>query len=136
MDETTGEAILESYILPGLGGGKFAEAYAMTPDGAVIAGRSDSPKGPVACIWFQGDDPDTTEIETWLIKELGALSKKNKDAVATGIAYRPGSAVGEVIVVGRSQTNLYPSEAFVWTGNPVLEPDGQDGEYICYFYDL
>jgi uncharacterized membrane protein len=139
MDESTGEAILESYILPMLGGGKFAEAYALTvtDEGVIyVAGRCDSPKGPVACIWFQGDDPATAETETWLIKELGALSKKNKDAVATSIAYRPGSAVGDLIVVGRSQTNLYPSEAFVWTGNPVLEPDGTDGEFIGYFYDL
>ena len=66
-----------------------------------------------------------------MIKELGALSKKNKDAVAFGIAYRPGSAVGELIVVGRSQSILYPSEAFVWTGNPTLEE-----EEIGYFYDL
>ena len=126
LDAATDPITLESYILPMLGGGKFAEAYAMTPDGAVIAGRSDSPKGPVACIWFV--DGDTGE---WVIKELGALSKKNKDAVATGIAYRVGSAVGDLIVVGRSQSILYPSEAFVWTGNPVLEDDD-----IGYFYDL
>jgi len=134
---------LVSSILPILGGGKFAEAYAITPDGAVIAGRSDSPKGPVACIWFPGDDPATSEVETWLIREIGALSKKSKDAAALGIAYRPGSTAGELIVVGRSKTILYPSEAFVWTGNPVLEPDGPytlpDGtvnDYIGYFYDL
>ena len=136
MDDSTGEAILESYILPMLGGGKFAEAYALTvtDEGVIyIAGRCDSPKGPVACIWFR----DETQTDApWVIKELGALSKKNKDAVATSIAYRPGSAVGELIVVGRSQTNLYPSEAFVWTGNPVLEPDGEGDEYIGYFYDL
>jgi uncharacterized membrane protein len=66
-----------------------------------------------------------------VVKSLGALSKKNKDAVATGIAYRPGSLVGELIVVGRSQSILYPSEAFVWTGNPTLEE-----EEIGYFYDL
>ena len=52
-------------------------------------------------------------------------------ALATSIAYRPGSAVGELIVVGRSQSILYPSEAFVWTGNPTLEE-----EEIGYFYDL
>jgi uncharacterized membrane protein len=126
LDATTDPITLESTILPMLGGGKFAEAYAMTPDGLIIAGRSDSPKGPVACIWFV--DGTTGE---WVVKELGALSKKNKDAVATGIAYRPGSAVGELIVVGRSQSILYPSEAFVWTGNPVLEDDE-----IGYFYDL
>jgi len=120
------EPVLVSTILPMLGGGKFAEAYAMTPDGEVIAGRSDSPKGPVACIWFV--DEATGE---WVVKSLGALSKKNKDAVATGIAYRPGSAVGELIVVGRSQSILYDSEAFVWTGNPVLEDDE-----FGYFYDL
>jgi uncharacterized membrane protein len=119
------EPILVSALLPRLGGGKFAEAYAMTPDGAFIAGRSDSPKGPVACIWFMDD------TETWVVKELGSLSKKTKDSVATGIALRPGSAVGELIVVGRSKSILYPSEAFVWTGNPVLEDDE-----IGYFYDL
>jgi uncharacterized membrane protein len=124
-DWSAEEPVLVSTILPMLGGGKFAEAYAMTPDGAIIAGRSDSPKGPVACIWFQDD------TETWVVKSLGALSKKNKDAVATGIAYRPGSAVGELIVVGRSQSILYPSEAFVGTGNPTLEE-----EEIGYFYDL
>ncbi len=126
LDATTDPITLESAILPMLGGGKFAEAYAMTPDGAIIAGRSDSPKGPVACIWFV--DETTGE---WVVKSLGALSKKSKDAVATGIAYRPESAVGELMVVGYSQTNLYPSEAFVWTGNPVLEDDE-----IGYFYDL
>mgnify|MGYP003573974824 CR=1 FL=1 len=119
------EPVLVSSILPMLGGGKFAEACAMTPDGAIIAGRCDSPKGPVACIWFKDD------TETWVVKSLGALSKKSKDAVATSIAYRPGSAVGELIVVGRSASILYPSEAFVWTGNPVLEDDE-----IGYFYDL
>jgi len=126
LDATTDPITLESTILPMLGGGKFAEAHAMTPDGLIIAGRSDSPKGPVACIWFA--DETTGE---WVVKSLGALSKKNKDAVATGIAYRPGSVVGELIVVGYSQSILYPSEAFVWTGNPVLEDDE-----IGYFYDL
>ncbi len=126
LDATTDPITLESTILPMLGGGKFAEAYAMTPDGAIIAGRSDSPKGPVACIWFV--DGTTGE---WVVKSLGGLSTKNKDAVATGIAYRPGSLVGELIVVGRSQSILYPSEAFVWTGNPTLEE-----EEIGYFYDL
>jgi len=126
LDAATDPITLESYILPQLGGGKFAEAYAMTPDGLVIAGRSDSPKGPVACIWFVDDT--TGE---WVVKELGSLSKKTKDSVATGIALRPGSAVGELMVVGRSQSILYPSEAFVWAGNPTLEV-----EEIGYFYDL
>ena len=125
LDATTDPITLESTILPRLGGGKFGEAYAMTPDGAIIAGRSDSPKGPQACIWFQDD------TETWVVKGLGGLSKKNLDSVATGIAYRPGSTVGELIVVGRSATILYASEAFVWTGNPVVEDDE-----IGYFYDL
>ena len=44
---------------------------------------------------------------------------------------RPGSTVGELIVVGHSRSVLYDSEAFVWTGNPVLED-----EEIGYFYDL
>ena len=126
LDAAADPILLESTILPMLGGGKFAEAYAMTPDGAIIAGRSDSPKGPVACIWFMDDT--TGE---WVVKSLGALSKKSKDAVATGIAYRPESAVGELIVVGRSKSILYPSEAFVWTGNPTLEE-----EEIGYFFDL
>jgi uncharacterized membrane protein len=126
LDATTDPITLESTILPMLGGGKFAEAYAMTPDGAIIAGRSDSPKGPQACIWFM--DETTGE---WVVKGLGSLSKKNMDSVATGIAYRPESLVGELIVVGRSKSILYPSEAFVWTGNPTLEEDE-----IGYFYDL
>jgi len=124
-DWSAEEPVLVSTILPMLGGGKFAEAYAMTYDGLIIAGRSDSPQGPQACIWFQDD----TGI--WVVKALGSLSSKNVDSVATGIAYRPGDEVGELIVVGYSQSILYDSEAFVWTGNPVVEDDG-----IGYFYDL
>jgi hypothetical protein len=108
----------------------------MTPDGLYIAGRSDSPKGPQACIWFQGDDPNTPETETWLVKGLGGLSKKKYDSVATGIVQRPGAADGELMVVGYSKSILYPSEAFVWAGNPVLEPDGENDEFIGYLYDL
>ena len=125
LDATTDPITLESTILPMLGGGKFAEAYAMTPDGAIIAGRCDSPKGPQACIWFVDD------TDTWVVKGLGGLSKKKLNSVATGIAYRPDSAVGELIVVGYSATILYFSEAFVWTGNPVLEDDE-----VGYMYDL
>ena len=58
-------AILTSTILPAIAGGKWSEAYAMTvtDEGVIyIAGRSDSPKGPQACIWFQGDDPETPEV--------------------------------------------------------------------------
>jgi hypothetical protein len=140
-DETTGEAILESYVLPAIDGGQWSEAYAMTvtdeDEGVIyIAGRSDSPKGPQACIWFQGDDPDTPETETWLVKGLGGLSKKKYDSVATGIVQRPGAADGELMVVGYSKSILYPSEAFVWAGNPVLEPDGENDEFIGYMYDL
>jgi len=126
VDATTDPITLESTILPMLGGGKFAEAYAMTPDGAFIAGRSDSPKGPQACIWFV----DATSGD-WVVKGLGSLSQKYVDSIATGIAHRAGSFVGDLIVVGSSRTNRYPSEAFVWTGNPVLEE-----EEIGYFYDL
>lgn len=140
-------AILTSTILPSMAGGKFAEAYALTvTDGGVvyIAGRSDSPKGPQACIWFEGDDPTTTDVvETWSVKGIGGLSKKKYDSVATAIVYRPGSTAGDLMVVGKSQSILYPSEAFVWTGNPVFEPDGPytlpDGnvnDYIGYMYDL
>jgi uncharacterized membrane protein len=126
LDATTDPITLESTILPMLGGGKFAEAYAMTYDGLYIAGRSDSPKGPQACIWFV--DGTTGE---WVIKALGSLSSRNVDSVATGIAYRPGSAVGELIVVGSSRSILYDSEAIVWAGNPVVEDDE-----IGYMYDL
>jgi len=125
LDASTDPITLLSVVLPNVDGGKFAEAYAMTPDGAIIAGRCDSPKGPQACIWFQD------ETETWVVKPLGGLSKKKFDATATAVAYRPGSLVGELIVVGKSKSILYPEEAFVWTGNPVLEDDG-----IGYFYDL
>ncbi len=98
----------------------------MTPDGLIIAGRSDSPKGPQACIWFV----DSTTGE-WVAKGLGGLSKKKLDSVATGVAFKPGSEAGELMVVGKSKSILYPSEAFVWTGNPVLEDDE-----IGYMYDL
>lgn len=126
LDATTDPIMLESVILPNLDGGKFAEAYAMTPDGSIIAGRSDSPRGPQACIWFF--DYSTNE---WVVKGLGGLSKKKLDSVATGIAYKTGSTAGELMVVGQSKSILYPSEAFVWTGNPVLEDDE-----IGYMYDL
>ena len=128
LDATTDPITLESTILPMLGGGKFAEAYAMTPDALVIAGRCDSPKGPVACIWYQ----DETQAELpWVVKSLGSLSKRSKDAAATGVAWRLDAADGDLIVVGRSRSILYPSEAFVWAGNPTLEE-----EEIGYFYDL
>lgn len=145
-------AILTSTILPTIPSGKFAEAYAMTTvtdeiSGEItaiyVAGRSDSPKGPQACIWFQGDDPATTDVETWVVKGIGGLSTKKYNSVATGIVHRPGSTAGELMVVGTTQTILYPSEAFVWTGNPTLVPDGTytwpDGtvhDYIGYMYDL
>jgi len=136
IDEATGEAILESYVLPAIAGGKFAEAYALTvtDEGVIyVAGRSGSPKGPQACIWFQGDDPNTTEIETWLVKGLGGLSTKKYDSVATGIVFRGDPVVGDLMVVGYSKSILYPSEAFVWSGNPVDEdPENPVG----YFYDL
>lgn len=138
MDEATGEALLESYVLPALDGGKWSEAYAMTvtDEGMIyIAGRSDSPKGPQACIWFWGVDPET-QTDAWVVKALGGLSKKKLDSIATGIVQRPGAVDGELMVVGYSQSILYPSEAFVWAGNPVLEPDGTDGEFIGYLYDL
>jgi uncharacterized membrane protein len=126
VDASTDPITLLSVVLPNIDGGQWAEAYAMTPDGAIIAGRSDSPKGPQACIWWQ----DATTAE-WLVKPLGGLSKKKLDSVATGVAYKVGSDAGDLMVVGRSQSILYDSEAFVWTGNPVLEDDG-----IGYIYDL
>jgi len=126
VDATTDPITLSSVVLPKLGGGKWNEAYAMTPDGLVVVGRSDSSKGPQACIWFFDE---TTGL--WVVKGLGGLSKRKYDSVATAVALRPGSLVGDLIVVGKSQSILYPEEAFVWTGNPVLEDDG-----IGYFYDL
>ncbi|HSM43742.1 MAG TPA: hypothetical protein VK969_01860 [Acidimicrobiia bacterium] len=136
IDGTTGEAILESYVLPAIDGGQWSEAYAMTPDGLYIAGRSDSPKGPQACIWFQGDDPATPDVETWVVKGLGGLSTKKYDSVATGIVQRPGAPDGELLVVGSSKSILYPSEAFVWSGNPVLEENVMDDGVPGYIYDL
>jgi uncharacterized membrane protein len=147
-------AILTSTILPTIPGGKFAEAYALTTvtdettgeiTAIYVAGRSDSAQGPQACIWFQGDDPATeeTETETWVVKGIGGLSTKKYNSVATGIVHRPGSTAGELMVVGTTQTILYPSEAFVWTGNPVLVadgpytlPDGTESDWIGYMYDL
>lgn len=126
LDASTDPITLVSVVLPNIAGGRYAEAYAMTPDGAIIVGRSDSSKGPQACLWFV--DPAT---DLWVVKGIGGLSKKKYDAVATAVAYRPGSPVGELIVVGRSQSILYASEAFVWTGNPVIEDD-----LIGYMYDL
>ena len=126
VDANTDPVTLASYVLPAIDGGQWSEAYAMTPDGLYIAGRSDSPKGPQACIWFI--DPATSE---WVVKGLGGLSKKKYDSVATGIVQRPGAADGELMVVGYSKSILYPSEAFVWSGNPVLEDDG-----LGYMYDL
>jgi uncharacterized membrane protein len=126
VDATTDPITLESVVLPNIDGGSSAEAYAMTPDGAIIAGRSDSPKGPQACIWFV--DGTTGE---WVVKGLGGLSKQKYDSVATGVAYKLGSTAGDLMVVGKSESILYDSEAFVWTGNPVVEDDD-----IGYLYDL
>ena len=126
VDPSTDPITLLSVILPSLDGGKFAEAYAMTPDGAIIVGRSDSPKGPQACIWFLD-----SATGLWEVKGLGGLSNKKLDSVATGIAYKMGSTAGDLMVVGQSKSILYPSEAFVWTGNPVLEDDE-----VGYMHDL
>ncbi len=78
-----------------------------------------------------------------MVRGIGGLSKKKYDSVATSIVYRPGSTAGDLMVVGYSKSILYPSEAFVWTGNPTLEedgpytlPDGDTNEYIGYMYDL
>ena len=129
LDATTDPITLESYVLPAMDGGQWSEAYAMTEtlDGRIfIAGRSDSPKGPQACIWFYDDT-----AAAWVVKGLGGLSKKKYDSRATGIVHRPGAADGELMVVGYSKSILYPSEAFVWSGNPTLEE-----EEIGYLYDL
>jgi len=135
-DWNADEPLVEGVILPMLGGGKFAEAYdlVVTLDGTVvIAGRSDSPKGPQACIWFQETVDDVT---SWVVKGLGGLSKKSLDSVATSIAHRPGSTVGEYIVVGRSMSILYDSEALVWTGNAEIDEDVAEEDLVGYLYDL
>ena len=129
LDATTDPITLESYVLPAMDGGQWSEAYAMTEtlDGRIfIAGRSDSPKGPQACIWFYDDT-----AAAWVVKGLGGLSKKKYDSRATGIVHRPEAADGELMVVGYRKSILYPSEAFVWSGNPTLEE-----EEIGYLYDL
>lgn len=133
LDASTDPITLLSVVLPNIPGGKYAEAYDLTldpaqtfPAGAIVAGRCDSSKGPQACIWFY--DGTTS---AWVAKGLGGLSKKKYNAAATAVVYRPGSVVGELMVVGWSESILYPSEAFVWTGNPVLEDD-----LIGYMYDL
>ena len=45
VDEATGEAILESYVLPAIDGGKWSEAYAMTPDGLLHRRPQRQPQG-------------------------------------------------------------------------------------------
>ena len=129
LDPNTDPITLLSVVLPNIDGGVWGEAYdmVMTDEvGLVVAGRSDSPKGPQACIWWL--DGTTGE---WVVKGLGGLSKKNKNSMATSVVHRHGSPVGELLVVGWSQTILYDSEAFVWAGNAVLEDDE-----IGYMYDL
>jgi hypothetical protein len=106
LDASTDPITLLSVVLPNIAGGKFAEAYAMTPDGAIIAGRCGSSRGPQACIWFYDDI-----TATWVVKGLGGLSKRSYDAVATGIAYRLGAEDGDLIVVGYSKSILCPAEA-------------------------
>jgi uncharacterized membrane protein len=131
LDATTDPISLLSVVLPSIAGGKWSEAYAMTPDGVYIAGRSDSPKGPQACLWFV----DAT-TGAWVVKPLGGLSKRTLDSVATGLAYRVGAVDGELIAVGYSKSILYPSEAFVWSGNPVLLENVMDVGIPGYIYDL
>jgi uncharacterized membrane protein len=126
LDALANPIVLQSTFLPMLAGGRFAEAHAMTPDGLIIAGRSDSPRGPQACIWFVD-----SSTGTWVVKGLGGLSKKKLNSIAEGVAYRIGSTVGDLIVVGTSQSIQEAEEAFVWTGNPTLELDG-----IGYLYSL
>jgi len=124
---------LESTILPMIGGGRFAEATAITTDGDYIAGRCDSPKGPQACIWFKNVAADG--VEEWVVKGLGALAEQSFDSTATGITHLEGvSEVGNVMVIGYSSTNLYASEAFVWSGN--VGPEYDIDEEASYFYDL
>ncbi len=138
LDASTDPITLLSVVLPNIAGGKWAEAYAMTPDGAVIVGRSDSPKGPQACMWYRGTDTGVYDptSETWVVKGLGGLSKKKLDSVATGVVWRVGAADGDLLVVGYSQSILYPSEAFVWAGNPILEENVMDDGVPGYIYDM
>jgi hypothetical protein len=129
VDASTDPITLVSVVLPNIAGGKFAEAYdmVMTDEvGLVVAGRSDSPKGPQACIWWYD-----SATGTWVVKGLGGLSKKKYNSVATSVVHRHGSLAGELLVVGRSESILYPSEAMVWAGNPVLVDD-----LVGYLYDL
>ena len=111
-DFSVTEPTLVSEFLPAIDGGRYAEARAITPDGTIIAGRSDSPKGPQACIWYRD-----SVTSAWVVRGLGGLSKRKLNSVANSIAIREGSTAGELIVVGKSATVLYPEEAFVWTGS-------------------
>ena len=119
---------LTSTILPVADGGDEAEVNAMTSDGTIIAGTTDTSQGPRACIWFFDD---TAEPPQWQVKVLGALNHQGASSAATGVANTPGSPNGELIVIGHSTTVQDPSEAFIWAGNPVVEDDG-----IGYFRDL
>jgi hypothetical protein len=130
LDPATDPITLQSVVLPLLGGGKWSEAYAMAvnpvDERLIVAGRSDSSRGPQACIWWLD-----SSTGLWVVKGLGGLSSRKYDSVATGVVWRPGSDAGELLVVGRSESILYPSEAMIWAGNPVVEDDG-----IGYIYDL
>lgn len=125
--------LMKTTILPTIGGGKFAEAYAVavdpSTDALYIAGRCDTPKGPQACVWFE--DETTGE---WAIKPLGSLSQKDVNSAATGIAYvSDGSVVGHLMVTGYSATTKNPKEAFVWAGEAV---DVNEDEPIGYMHSL
>lgn len=148
--EPAGEKVA-SVLLPAFGGGKWAEAFAVAHDGtvvngtgtaedgtldvthAVVGGRSDTPKGPVACVWFYVDEGEETG---WFIKEVGSLYEGNQDknSVVLGIAHKPDapeSPVGDYIAVGYSKTTWADEEAFVWTGYAETEAQQAANHPLC-----
>ena len=103
----------------------------------IIAGASDTPQGPQACIWFTETDDFGEDI--WVIQILGSLSHDQPlNSFAKGVAWAPtdDKTYGELLVVGHSKSNQAPSEAFVWRGNRALSDTEPEPEFTRYFNDL
>ena len=114
----------------------------VTDEGVIyIAGRSDSPKGPQACIWFQGDDPDTPEVETWVVKGTGRALQEERGQrghrhrlparIDGGRPDRRGLQPDHPLPLGGLCLDRQPGAR----GGP-NPADGDVNEYIGYIYDL